>query len=630
MVVLVPTRAGGLTIFPTHRHRRARQRRRRTPDRREPGDELPGARRSTATATTCSLEHGDGLDVEVVERLAPRGRDVHAGARRGGRGGRPRRRRGGVPAAPDGDRAGAGRSRAAARRCRRRRRTSIPSSPRACSSIRLTDWLALCRAAVEDVQGVLAELPTRAEREPVVGAGKGGDDTTAIDAAAERVDPRALRRARRRSRSSPRRSGVDRRAARRRRRRPDRRLAEREARHPVLLALDRRRRQAPTMDDVHFGYVYDFGTRRGVDGRARRGRAPRTASRSTATGRRTRSRSSRSRRRARPRSPRRRRRSSASPIACGSWARWRSRSAISPPAASTRVCSLKPARAVDIAAAQLLVRERGFAIDLPEAPPFAAAPLDLEGRSRVVAAGTPELCGQSRSRPVRIGCSGWNYARWKDEFYEGHARASCGSSTTRGIRHGRGQQHLLPPAARDVGRPLGRGDAAGLRLRGQGEPLPDAHQAADGSRRGLRRFYERIEPLRRSPKLGPVLWQLPANFRRDDERLAAALARLPPGRHCFEFRHASWFVEPVYELLREHGAALVIGDRPEARFQSHELTTDWTFIRFHYGSRGRAVTTASASWTSGRDGSRAGAVRSRCSPTSTTTGKYSPCGMPYG
>ena len=56
------------------------------------------------------------------------------------------------------------------------------------------------------------------------------------------------------------------------------------------------------------------------------------------------------------------------------------------------VCSLKPARAVDIAAAQLLVRERGLAIDLPDAPPLEAAPLDVGARSRVVAAGTPELC----------------------------------------------------------------------------------------------------------------------------------------------------------------------------------------------------------------------------------------------
>ena len=56
------------------------------------------------------------------------------------------------------------------------------------------------------------------------------------------------------------------------------------------------------------------------------------------------------------------------------------------------VCSLRPARSVDIAAAQLLVRERGLAIDLPDRPPLGSAPLDLEGRSRVVAAGSEELC----------------------------------------------------------------------------------------------------------------------------------------------------------------------------------------------------------------------------------------------
>ena len=55
------------------------------------------------------------------------------------------------------------------------------------------------------------------------------------------------------------------------------------------------------------------------------------------------------------------------------------------------VCSLKPARSVDIAAGQLLVRECGLAIDLLEESPFEAAPLDLVGRSRVVAAGTAEL-----------------------------------------------------------------------------------------------------------------------------------------------------------------------------------------------------------------------------------------------
>ena len=50
------------------------------------------------------------------------------------------------------------------------------------------------------------------------------------------------------------------------------------------------------------------------------------------------------------------------------------------------VCCLKPARSIDIAAAQLLVRERGLAIELFEDPPFGKAPLDLGQRSRVVAA----------------------------------------------------------------------------------------------------------------------------------------------------------------------------------------------------------------------------------------------------
>jgi myo-inositol-1(or 4)-monophosphatase len=62
------------------------------------------------------------------------------------------------------------------------------------------------------------------------------------------------------------------------------------------------------------------------------------------------------------------------------------------------VCSLKPARSVDISAAQLLVRERRLAIDLPEAPPFAAAPLDVTARSRVVAAATPERCADLWAR----------------------------------------------------------------------------------------------------------------------------------------------------------------------------------------------------------------------------------------
>jgi uncharacterized protein YecE (DUF72 family) len=104
---------------------------------------------------------------------------------------------------------------------------------------------------------------------------------------------------------------------------------------------------------------------------------------------------------------------------------------------------------------------------------------------------------------------------------------------------------------------------------------------------GIRRYYERIEPLVGTPKLGPIVWQLPPNFKRDEDRLESALAALPEGRHCVEFRHPTWFTDNVYAILRAYGVALVIGDRKGLDFQTHEMTTDWTLVRFHHGHRGR-------------------------------------------
>ena len=103
---------------------------------------------------------------------------------------------------------------------------------------------------------------------------------------------------------------------------------------------------------------------------------------------------------------------------------------------------------------------------------------------------------------------------------------------------------------------------------------------------GIDRFYERIAPLIEAGRLGPVLWQLPPNFHRDDARLDAWLAALGPGRHTIEFRHPSWFTEPVLRRLRAHGVALAVGDHPERPFQGRTATTDWRLVRLHYGARG--------------------------------------------
>jgi uncharacterized protein YecE (DUF72 family) len=107
--------------------------------------------------------------------------------------------------------------------------------------------------------------------------------------------------------------------------------------------------------------------------------------------------------------------------------------------------------------------------------------------------------------------------------------------------------------------------------------------------RGLQRFYDSIAPLVGSPKLGPVLWQLPPNFKRDDERLDAWLEALPPGRHAVEFRDQSWFDPEVYGILHAHGAALVVADdgRRDDLDVPQVVTAEWSFVRWHYGRRGR-------------------------------------------
>jgi uncharacterized protein YecE (DUF72 family) len=192
-----------------------------------------------------------------------------------------------------------------------------------------------------------------------------------------------------------------------------------------------------------------------------------------------------------------------------------------------------------------------------------------------------------RLRPVHVGCSGWNYQAWRDELYP------SGLSTRRWL-----ECYAERFSTVEVNATFYRLVSRDAVARWVEQTPPSFVFAVKASRYlthikrlsdiadGVARFYERIEPLIEAGRLGPILWQLPGNFPRDDERLAAALAVLPDGRHAFEFRHPSWFVAEVYTLLREHSVALVIGDHPARPFQSHEATAEWRYVRLHYGRRG--------------------------------------------
>ncbi len=80
--------------------------------------------------------------------------------------------------------------------------------------------------------------------------------------------------------------------------------------------------------------------------------------------------------------------------------------------------------------------------------------------------------------------------------------------------------------------------------------------------------------------LGPVLVQLPPNWRADPERLDAFLSEAPnEHRWAVELRDPSWLVDEVYDVLRHHNAALVVHDMMEDHPRT--VTADWVYLRFH-------------------------------------------------
>jgi uncharacterized protein YecE (DUF72 family) len=191
-------------------------------------------------------------------------------------------------------------------------------------------------------------------------------------------------------------------------------------------------------------------------------------------------------------------------------------------------------------------------------------------------------------RSVRIGCSGWNYDDWRGRLYpEGLAKRHWLKRYAECFDTVEVNSTFYRLASKDAVRRWVEETPEGFLFALKASRYLTHVRRLRDIREGIQRYYERIEPLVGTDKLGPIVWQFPANFRRDDALLGQALPLLPEGRHCFEFRHESWFDEGVYELLRAHGAALVIGDHPKWPFQARELTTDWTLVRLHHGRRGR-------------------------------------------
>jgi uncharacterized protein YecE (DUF72 family) len=195
-------------------------------------------------------------------------------------------------------------------------------------------------------------------------------------------------------------------------------------------------------------------------------------------------------------------------------------------------------------------------------------------------------------KQVRIGCSGWMYDDWRGRLYpEKLAKRRWLERYAEVFDTVEVNSTFYRLARREaVAGWVSQTPAAFVFAVKASRYLTHIRRLVDVAD-GIKRFYEPLEPMIEAGRLGPVLWQLPESFHRDDGRLAGWLELLdtvPPARNTIEFRHESWFVPEVLSMLRARGVALTIGDHPSRPFQSHEATADWRFVRFHYGVRGRA------------------------------------------
>jgi uncharacterized protein YecE (DUF72 family) len=185
--------------------------------------------------------------------------------------------------------------------------------------------------------------------------------------------------------------------------------------------------------------------------------------------------------------------------------------------------------------------------------------------------------------PVLIGTSGWQYADWREPFYQGipqrrwfeHVMENFQTVELNVTFYRLPKQevfagwHARSPADAVITVKASRYLTHIKRLRDPG--------------RSVQMLMERIEPLGR--KLGPVLIQLPPDMRVDATALAETMSAFPPAvRLAVEPRHESWWNDDVQALLRERDAALVWADRKGRPLAPLWRTASFGYLRLHEGA----------------------------------------------
>jgi uncharacterized protein YecE (DUF72 family) len=184
---------------------------------------------------------------------------------------------------------------------------------------------------------------------------------------------------------------------------------------------------------------------------------------------------------------------------------------------------------------------------------------------------------------IEVGTSGYSYKEWKGKFYPEDLPASqmlsyyaarLSTVEINNTFYRMPQEKMMVDWAREVP----QGFAFSLKAPQRITHIKRLKEVAE-----VTQTFVRVAGAL-GDKMGPLLFQLPPNFKKDVPRVEAFLSSLPSGlKVALEFRHESWFDDEVYMTLKTHRAALCIAEG-EGLTTPLVATTDWGYLRLRLGS----------------------------------------------
>jgi uncharacterized protein YecE (DUF72 family) len=213
------------------------------------------------------------------------------------------------------------------------------------------------------------------------------------------------------------------------------------------------------------------------------------------------------------------------------------------------------------------------------------------------------------ARQLRIGCSGWNYRSWRGRFYPADLPVSRWLAYYASVFDTvevNNTFYRLPEASTFAS--WRTQTPSGFLMATKASRFLTHMKRLKDPAEPLHRFFSRVSAL--GPAVGPVLYQLPPQFHRDLDRLAAFLRVLPRSapaggrrriRHVMEFRDPSWYEQEVFDLLAEFDVALCLHDKADSPIDDL-VVGPFVYVRFHgtsghyHGSYSQRTLAKRAAW----------------------------------